>query len=184
MTRDALFPDDAPARPLWLVTLADLSLLLVGFFVLMQAQPDLDPRALARGMADGFRADGGAAALSAATPAPTPIAIDLRTAGTFGTGSAALSTLSPDLIEWAAAAARDPRVAFTITGATDGTATDVDPATGSATVLAADRARAVMVALATAGVPVARSTITIAPASRRRTATVTLAFVGEEGNRK
>ena len=26
MTRDALFPDDAPARPLWLVTLADLSL--------------------------------------------------------------------------------------------------------------------------------------------------------------
>ena len=38
--------DPPPARPLWLWTLADLALLLVGFFVLVQAT---DRQALAKG---------------------------------------------------------------------------------------------------------------------------------------
>ncbi|WP_137788436.1 flagellar motor protein MotB [Sphingomonas sp. 3P27F8] len=41
------FPARAPARPLWLMTLADLALLLVGFFVLLQANQTLDPHKLA-----------------------------------------------------------------------------------------------------------------------------------------
>ena len=67
---------------------------------------------------------------------------------------------------------------FTVTGATDGTPADIDPATGSATLLAADRARAVAVLLA----PLVGSTrlrLLTDPLPRGRTATATLAFVGE-----
>ncbi len=38
--------DTAPGRPLWLTTLADISLLLVGFFVFLQAAQAVDRRAL------------------------------------------------------------------------------------------------------------------------------------------
>ena len=38
--------EEAPARPLWLMTLTDLSLLLVGFFVFLQAS-QVDPKTLA-----------------------------------------------------------------------------------------------------------------------------------------
>ena len=41
-------PDDKPARPIWLITLADLALLLVGFFVFIQANNHLDGRKLAQ----------------------------------------------------------------------------------------------------------------------------------------
>ena len=51
MTDDAL-PDAPPARPLWLLTLADLALLLVGFFVLVQATDRQRPR---QGLARRFR---------------------------------------------------------------------------------------------------------------------------------
>ena len=49
------FHDDAPTRPIWLMTLADLALLLVGFFVFVQAT-QLDKQALAKGIRDGFGA--------------------------------------------------------------------------------------------------------------------------------
>ena len=62
--------------------------------------------------------------------------------------------------------------------ATDGAATDVDPATGSATLLAADRARTVAALLAPLVGP-ARLRIATDPLPRGRTATATLAFVGE-----
>ena len=48
------YPDAPATRALWLVTLADLALLLVGFFVLLQANQHLDRKALARGMREGF----------------------------------------------------------------------------------------------------------------------------------
>lgn len=172
---EAFYPETPAGRPLWLITLADLSLLLVGFFVLLQAQPGLDRKALARGLADGFRA-------GAPMPQPEAMPVEAHLLDGFAAGSA-----QPDdtaaLTDWARAAARDPRVAFSISGATDGTDADVDPATGSATVLAADRARAAMVAMVAAGVPVTRSSITIAPRSHRRDVVVTLAFVGEEGRK-
>ena len=46
------FPDATAAKPLWLITLADLALLLVGFFVLVQAT-SLDRAALAKGLRAG-----------------------------------------------------------------------------------------------------------------------------------
>ncbi len=50
------WPDTAAPRPLWLVTLADLALLLVGFFVLIQATR-AQPSALAHSLRAGFATD-------------------------------------------------------------------------------------------------------------------------------
>lgn len=159
------FPDHAAPRAPWLVTLADLALLLLGFVILVQATAASERPALARGLREAFGAE--------AAP-PIPLAsIAVR----FAPGSAAPADARA-LVAWAADAARDPRVAFTVTGATDGTPADIDPATGSATLLAADRARAVAALLA----PLVGSTrlrLLTDPLPRGRTATATLAFIGE-----
>ena len=171
MTAPALpvWPDPAPAKPLWLVTLADLALLLVGFFVLLHASER--PRAVTDALRRSF---GGEAAAQATPPAPMPV----MAAGLldFAPGSAALPGSPAAVLAWAREAARDPRVALTVTGSTDGSAADVDPATGSAAILAADRARA----LATVLAPVSRRiTLTTAARPGRRAAMVTLAFAGD-----
>ena len=49
MTGDSFYPPSPPTKPLWLMTLADLALLLVGFFVLVQAS-EQRPRAIADGV--------------------------------------------------------------------------------------------------------------------------------------
>ncbi len=171
MTLTDDFPVTTPGRPLWLITLADLALLLVGFFVLLQANQHLDRKALA----SGFRAGFGASAEKAA-PDPLPVAA----AGMFGfaPGSATLPASPDSLVAWAREAARDPRVSLRVTASVDGTSADVDPATGSAAVLAADRARAVAAALA----PVVGNRLVIHTADRpsRRQVVVTLAFTGEK----
>ncbi|KQT35129.1 hypothetical protein ASG29_03135 [Sphingomonas sp. Leaf412] len=154
---------------MWLMTLADLALLLVGFFVLMQANTVIPSKDLARGIAEGF----------GAAPAPAPIAVDAHLVAGFAPGAADLPGLPAPLVAWATAATRDPRVALTVTGAVDGSAADTDRATRSATLLAADRARAVLAALAAAGVPVARAAIATAPIPAGRRVVVTLAFAGE-----
>lgn len=165
------FPVDPPGRPLWLVTLADLALLLVGFFVLLQANQQLDRKALA----DGFRAGFGAPAEQTA-PEPVPVAA----AGmfNFATASATLPAAPDSLIAWAREAIRDPRVSLRVTASVDGTPADVDPDTGSAAVLAADRGRAVAAALA----PVAGGRLVILTADRpsRRQVVVTQSFTGEK----
>jgi hypothetical protein len=165
------FPVTAPSRPLWLITLADLALLLVGFFVLLQANQHLDRKALA----SGFRAGFGASA-EKGTADPLPVAA----AGmfNFAPGSATLPASPDSLVAWAREAARDPRVSLRVTASVDGTPADVDPATGSAAVLAADRARAVGAALA----PVAVNRLVILTADRpsRRQVVVTLSFTGEK----
>ena len=162
------YPEPAASRPLWLITLADLALLLVGFFVLLQATRQHDRGALARGMREGF-------GVHAADPAPIPVAAD----GIFGfaPGSAILPGSPAALIGWAREAARDPRVLLTVTGSVDGSAADVDPATRSGAILAADRARATAAVLAAAAP--ARISIATAPVPGRRAALVTLAFAGE-----
>lgn len=170
MTEDPFAP--APSRPIWLVTLADLALLLVGFFVLMQANGAVPPKELARGIAEGFGAS-----------APEPIAVEAQGVAGFAPGAADLPALPDELVDWAKQAVRDPRVALTVTGTTDGSAGDVDRGSGSAAVLAADRARAVVTALAAAGVPVARILITTAPLPAGRRVVVTLAFAGEQGHK-
>lgn len=160
------WPDPAPARPLWLVTLADLALLLVGFFVLLHATR-VDPAALAHSFRAGFDAE----------DAPMPVAAQ----GLANFASA--SAVPPDmaaLTVWARQALADPRVTLTVAGEAEGGA-DVDAATGSAQLLAADRARAVAAILA----PLAPARVTVAVGSaRRRAVTVTLAFAGEQPRTK
>lgn len=148
MIEDLLSPP--PSRPLWLMTLADLALLLLGFLVLVHATADRD--ALARGLREGF----GAAAV-----APMPVA---AAAADFAPGSATLADARP-LVAWTRDALRDPRVVVTVTGSAD----DV--------LLASDRARAVAAALTDAGIPADRLTIATMRGAAR--ATLTLAFVGE-----
>lgn len=159
------FPDAAAPRPLWLMTLTDLALLLLGFTILIQATAEPKRDALAQGLREAFGAE--------ADP-PIPLA---ASAVRFAPGSA-MPKDPRELVAWASDAARDPRVAITITGATDGTAADVDMATGNAALLAADRARAVAALMAPLVGP-AGLRIATDPLPRGRTATATLAFVGE-----
>lgn len=168
MTDAALYPETPASKPLWLVTLADLALLLVGFFVMLQASER--PRAVTDALRASF---GGQAAQSA--PAPLPV----MAAGLldFAPGSASLPESPAAVVAWAREAARDPRVALTVTGSTDGSAADVDAATGSAAILAADRARTLAATLT--GVS-RRITVTTAHRPGRRAAIVTLAFAGEQ----
>ncbi len=146
-----------PARPLWLITLADLALLLIGFFVLMQATTDR--AALAQGMREGF---------DAPVEAAMPLA---AAAASFARGSARLTDTAP-LVGFARDAVRDPRVTVTVTGSAS---------TAEGILLASDRARAVAAALTAAGVPAERLTLATAPGTQRAPAraTLTLAFAGE-----
>lgn len=157
------FPALPPTRPLWLMTLADLALLLVGFLVLVQAT-QLDRHALAAGLRGGF---------GAPPPVEDPVPVAAAGITGFAPGSATLPGAPDDLIAWAVAALADPRVSLRVAGSVDGSAADIDPVTGSGVVLAADRARAVAAALAR--VAPGRLTVTTAPA-RRRQVLVTLAF--------
>ena len=164
------FPPAPAGRPLWLITLADLALLLVGFFVLVQATQHVDRRALA----DGFRAGFGAG-----VDQRTEQAIPVAAAGmmNFATGSATLPGSADGLVAWAREAADDPRVMLTVTGSVDGSPGDVDAATGSGAVLAADRAR-VVAALLAAVVPPGRMMITTTTHPGHRAAMVNQGFAG------
>ena len=144
-----------PGKPLWLVTLADLALLLLGFLVLVQAT--VDKSALARGLRAGF--DGVEQVAS-----PIPLA---ATAAGFKPGSAVLADAAP-LVAWTRDALHDPRVTVTITGSAAG---DEGP------LLATDRARAVLAALTAAGLPAERLQLAFARGPAR--ATLTLALSGE-----
>ena len=166
MTEDSLL-DPPPARPLWLWTLADLALLLVGFFVLVQAT---DRRALANGLRQGF---GGKPAAVMAEPDAIPLA---SAAVAFPAGSAVPDNAA-DLLDWAKSSIADPRVSLHVVGSTDRSLSDVDPATRSAMLLAADRARAVAAYLIANGVAADRIAIG-APATGRRGVLVTIGFTG------
>ncbi|GAA0676641.1 hypothetical protein FHT00_002610 [Sphingomonas insulae] len=171
MINAALYPDPPPSKPLWLVTLADLALLLVGFFVLLQASER--PKAVT----DALRASFGGKAAPGDAAAPVPLPVMAAGLLDFGAGSATLPESPAAVIAWAREAARDPRVALTVTGSTDGSRADVDPGTGSAAILAADRARALAAALTGTS---RRITVTTTNRPGRRAAIVTLAFAGEQ----
>lgn len=178
------FPAAAPARPAWLVTLADLGLLLVGFFVLLQAHQSGDRAAIARALHATFggrpaaQPDPGMAAAAAAA-AQQPLPLSMAMLDGFAPGDSNLPGPPDALIGWARGQLGDDRTILTITGATDGSDRDVDPATGSAAVLAAERARVVAVALARA-LPGVRLSIAIAgEGSHRRAVQVSLGFAGK-----
>ena len=128
MSDDALL-DPPPARPLWLWTLADLALLLVGFFVLVQAT---DRQALAKGLREGFGGDRRRRRRARSDPAR-------RRRGRRSRPARRCRKRPTTLIDFATANLRDPRASLRVSGGTDG-AGDVDPATGSADLLA-DRPR-------------------------------------------
>lgn len=144
---------DAPARPLWLMTLADLGLLLLGFFVFVQASQHLDPAALSASIRQGFGVAAAATTPDAeAPPAAEPaMAQELGSVDGFASGSAEIAQDTASLIRWVKGAAADARTRVRLAAGTDGTPADVDPVTNSAALLAADRARAVAVALVASG---------------------------------
>ena len=187
------YPDLAPTRPVWLITLADLALLLVGFFVLLQATQQLDRAALAKGMRAGFD---NRAPLTAPPPTAPPVeapppgappvdAIPVAANGVtdFATGSATITGSTAALIGWVRDTGSDPRMTLTVTGSVDGSAADVDPVTNSGTILASDRARAVAAAIAGSAPRRARPVrirIATKPIAGHRAAMVTLAFTGDD----
>ena len=163
---------DPPApRPLWLWTLADLALLLVGFFVLIQAT---DRQALAKGLREGF---GGRTQVQAAVSAAAdPIPLASAAAG-FARGSATIVS-SDGLLQFAQDSLHDPRVTLRVTGGTDGSKADTDPVTGSAQILASDRARATVAWLIAHRIPANRIMIAT-PGTGRSIALVTMSFTGD-----
>jgi hypothetical protein len=168
--------DPPPARPLWLWTLADLALLLVGFFVLVQAT---DRQALAKGLREGF---GGKPATAAAMSTPAePIPLASAAAG-FAPGSARI-VITDGLLDFAMESLRDPRVTLRVAGSAEGTQADSDPTTGSAQILASDRARATASWLIAHGVSADRIMIAT-PGIGRRIALVTMSFTGDPVRKK
>ncbi len=156
--------EDEPRRPIWLITLADVMLLLVGFFVFLQANQTLDGRQIAEGLREGFGVEKEA-----------EMAVEANRIAGFARGSAIAP--ADDVSAWAVEATRDPRTIIRIIGGTDGSAADVDPLTGSAAILAADRARAVAARLAT-HVPPDRLTIETRPGAGRAVQ-LTIGFAGD-----
>ncbi|WP_239019824.1 flagellar motor protein MotB [Sphingomonas suaedae] len=160
--------DIAPARSVWLITLADLALLLVGFFVLLQANRTLDRDVLFAGMRAGFGVESPAVA--------DPMAVARARVDGFAPGGTDADLRA--VIDWARDVARDPRIRITVTGSTDPQG-DVDPATGSAAILAADRARAVAAALvARRAVSPDRLILRVTPGTRRAV-TLSVGFAGD-----
>ncbi|MET0307198.1 MAG: flagellar motor protein MotB [Sphingomonas sp.] len=156
--------EDLSERPTWLITLADLSLLLIGFFVYLKAS-EADPRALAAQIRAGFVAE---------SPAAMPV--DIAAVNGFAGGSAEIGDAAAAL-DWARAAARDPRTRLHIIGEIDGTPGDVDPLTGSGPILAADRARAVAARLVRSGA-ISPDRITLSTGRGQRRAVLTLGYDG------
>ncbi len=163
----------APAKSVWLITLADLALLLVGFFVFMQANRSLDREALVAGLRSGFGVE------EAVIP---PMAVATARIDGFASGSAVLPDATT-VIGWARDAGRDPRTQITIIGSTDANAAtgsaDIDPATGSAAILAADRARTVAATLVRSGAVDPRRIIIRIEPGKRRAVTLSVGFAGD-----
>jgi flagellar motor protein MotB len=168
----ALNPDSwdeiAPARSVWLITLADLALLLIGFFVLLQAHREADRSKLLAGLRSGFGVE---------SPAPVdPMAVARARVDGYAPGSADADLSAT--IAWARDVARDTRTVITITGSTAPTG-DVDSATGSAAILAADRARAVAAALVAQGAVSPDRLILRVTSGQRRAVTLSVGFAGD-----
>ena len=138
----------APIRPkkgLWLITFADLALLLVCFFVLLHAIDARDDvEAGKAALTDSLRA-----AFTAGPPAP--LGLEVAAIDGFAKGSATLSRDPAAVVEWLRSATADTRAYVVVGGEADGTATDIDPEGGPLT-LSARRAEAVAAAIAASGV--------------------------------
>src|SRR5438045_3083895 len=104
------------ARPPWLITLADLSLLLVGFFVFLQAtsfKPRQQQAAIEAGIRNAFGGD-----------SEVRIALEANAVTGFAPGSATLPRDIGTVSSWAHDALADRRTNLTVTGYADGTPAD------------------------------------------------------------
>lgn len=142
-----------PSRPLWLITLADLSLLLVGFFVFLQAtghKSDRRQAAISAGIREAFGGEAG-----------PRLAVDANVVA-FAAGSAVTPNMRT-IQSWAADALADPRTRLVVTGY-------ADPSEGMA--LAGARTDAVMKGLP--DIPTARISAGAAllPGTHRVTLTI------------
>lgn len=128
----------ASRGPLWLTTLADLALLLVGCFALLQATSRLGEKDRTQIVA-GLRSAFGGSELEMAPAAS--VAVGINRVGGFAPGSDRTAGDQAALIDWIRANMTDSRTLLDITGQVDGSAADrID---GSAVSLAARRAAAV-----------------------------------------
>lgn len=150
-------------RPLWLITLADLSLLLVGFFVFLQAtahKPKQQQAAIEAGIREAFGGD-----------AQARLAVDANVVTGFAPGSAALPRDAAAIAGWARDALGDPRTKLVVTGYADGT--PADQLEGSALALAGLRADRMAAALHGAVPPDRiRASAAVMPGARRVTLTI------------
>lgn len=150
-----------PGRPLWLITLADLSLLLVGFFVFLQATAHKSKQ-----QQDAIEASIRQAFGGSAVTAPE-LAVAVNRVDGFSPGRADPRGDMPSVAAWARDALADPRTRLIVTGYADG-GTD-DQLSGSGFALAGLRAETVAKALA--GVPRDRIKLgaAVMPGARRVT---------------
>jgi outer membrane protein OmpA-like peptidoglycan-associated protein len=152
----------APKRAPWLMTLADLSLLLLGFFVMIQAAQSRGPES-ARNFARGLRMafDGGDASTRLKlAPSPSPLALEANVMTGFAPGQAVLPASPQDIIDWVRDTTGDPRSRLIVRGHADGTIGDVESTTGSGLALASRRAEALASAIEASGaIPAARMRI-------------------------
>jgi flagellar motor protein MotB len=150
-------------RPLWLITLVDLSLLLVGFFVFLQATGAKSERHQAAVEASIREAFGGDAAQR--------LSVDANVVTGFAAGGADLPPGFADLAAWAREALADPRTRLIVTGYADGSTVDRIDSSGLA--LAGLRADRVSAELArTIPADRIRSGAAVAPGMRRVTLTI------------
>ena len=150
------------ARPLWLITLADLSLLLVGFFVFLQAtahKAEAQQSAISAGIREAFGGN-----------ADVRLAVDANSIVGFAPGSAALPASTSAIAGWARDALADPRTRLIVTGYADGST--ADRLDGSGLALAGLRADRVTAALP--GIPAdrIRTGAVVAPGGRRVTLSI------------
>lgn len=149
-------------RSPWLMTLADLSLLLLGFFVLVQAAQSRGPdgaHRLARGLRMAF--DGGDASTPLKlAPSPSPLALEANVMTGFAPGQAVLPASPEDIVQWVRETTGDPRSRLIVRGHADGSIGDVESTTGSGLALASRRAEALAAAIEASGaIPAARMRI-------------------------
>ena len=150
-------------RPLWLMTLADLSLLLVGFFVFLQATSHKNAAqqaAIGAGIREAFGGD----------PAAR-LPVDANALTGFAAGGADLPPGLADIAAWAREALSDPRTRLVVTGYADASAADrID---GSGLALAGLRADRVTAELAATIPPDRiRTDAAVAPGLRRVTLSI------------
>ncbi|NNM77063.1 hypothetical protein HJG53_09135 [Sphingomonas sp. ID1715] len=153
----------ARGRPLWLITLADLSLLLVGFFVFMQATSHKNAAQQAAIGAGIRQAFGGHPA--------DPLPVDANAVTGFAAGGADLPPGIAAIAAWASEATRDPRTRLIVTGYADASAADRLDGSGLALAgLRADRVAAAMTGAVSADR--IRTAAVVIPGMRRVTLTI------------